>query len=328
MILVTGAAGFIGSNIAAALNEAGRGDLILCDRLRCGEKWKNLRGRDFDDLVTPESLPDWLSRNGGRLSAVIHLGAISSTTVTDGDAVARENLRLSLDLLDFCTLAGVPLLYASSAATYGDGRLGFDDDPDPRALAKLTPLNLYAFSKHAFDRIVCRRAASGAPLPPQWAGLKFFNVFGPNEFHKGPMQSVLTKRWPDIAAGRPVRLFKSCHPGYPDGGQRRDFVYVRDAERVVLWLLDHPAASGLFNVGTGLARSFYEFMAAGFAAVGRAPRIEYVDMPEDIRDKYQYFTEARTDRLRAAGYPHAPMPLEAAVAEYVSRHLSQPNPYR
>jgi ADP-L-glycero-D-manno-heptose 6-epimerase len=328
MILVTGAAGFIGSNIAAALNEAGHSDLILCDRLRCGDKWKNIRGRDFDDLVRPEDLADWLARNGQRLSAVIHMGAISATTVTDGDAVVRENLRFSLDLLEFCTVAGLPLLYASSAATYGDGSLGFDDDPDPAALARLTPLNLYAFSKHAFDRIVCRRAALGAPLPPQWAGLKFFNVFGPNEFHKGPMQSVLTKCWPDIVAGRAVKLFKSHRPEYPDGGQLRDFVSVREAERVVLWLLDHPGVSGLFNVGTGQARSFHDFLCAGFAAAGRAPRIEYVDMPGEIRDKYQYFTQARLDRLRAAGYPHAAASLEEAVADYVGRHLARPNPYR
>jgi ADP-L-glycero-D-manno-heptose 6-epimerase len=328
MILVTGAAGFIGSNLAAALNESGRRDLILCDRLRGGDKWKNIRGRDFDDLITPEDLAGWLERKGQRLSAVLHMGAISSTTVTDGDAVVRENLRFSLDLLEFCTAAGVPLVYASSAATYGDGARGFDDDLEPEALARLVPLNLYAFSKHAFDRIVCRRAKRGERLPPQWVGLKFFNVFGPNEFHKGAMQSVLTKLWPDIAAGRAVKLFKSAHPDYPDGGQMRDFVYVGDVERVVLWLLDNPAVSGLFNVGTGKARSFADFLGAGFAAAGREPDIVYVDMPEAIRDKYQYFTEARTERLRAAGYPHAARPLEEAVAEYVGRYLGRQNPYR
>lgn len=328
MILITGAAGFIGSNLAAALNEAGRDALILCDRLRSGDKWKNIRGRDFNDLITPESLPQWLARQGKNLSAVLHMGAISATTVTDGDAVVRENLRFSLDLLEFCTTAGVRLIYASSAATYGDGGRGFDDDPDPAALAKLTPLNLYAFSKHAFDRIVCRRAAAGEPLPPQWAGLKFFNVFGPNEFHKGSMQSVLTKVWPDIAAGRPVKLFQSHRPDYPDGGQMRDFVSVREAERAVLWLLGQPRVSGLFNVGTGKARTFADFIRAGFVAAGREPRIEYVPMPEALRDKYQYFTEARMDRLRAAGYPGEPAPLEEAVADYVIRHLSQINPYR
>lgn len=328
MILITGAAGFIGSNLAAGLNDRGETGLILCDRLRSGQKWKNIRARRFDDLVTPEDLPLWLSGKGNSLRAVFHLGAISSTTVTDGDAVVRENLRFSLDLLDWCAGARVPFLYASSAATYGDGAAGFADDDAPEALAKCTPLNLYAWSKHAFDGIISRRRAAGAVLPPQCVGLKFFNVFGPNEHHKGSMQSVLTKVWPDIEAGRPVRLFKSHHPDYPDGGQRRDFVYVRDCERVMLWLLDHPDVSGLFNVGTGTARTFKDFIAAGFAAAGREPAIEYVDMPEEIRGKYQYFTEASLDGLRRVGYPHAPMALEAAVADYVTRHLLADNPYR
>jgi len=328
MILITGAAGFIGSNLAAGLNDRGITDLILCDRLRGGEKWKNIRAREFDDLIAPEALPGWLSSRRGQLRAVFHMGAISATTVTDGDAVARENLCFSIDLLDWCAAAGVPLIYASSAATYGDGAQGFDDRFTPEALAKLTPLNLYAFSKHAFDRIVCRRKVDGGPLPPQYAGLKFFNVFGPNEFHKGSMQSVLTKLWPVIADGGTVKLFKSHHPDYPDGGQKRDFVSVRDAERVMLWLLDHPEVSGLFNVGTGTARTFKDFISAGFAAAGRAPAIEYVDMPPEIRDKYQYFTEARLDRLRAAGYAEPMTPLEEAVADYVRGYLSRENPYR
>jgi ADP-L-glycero-D-manno-heptose 6-epimerase len=328
MILITGAAGFIGSNLAAGLNDRGIANLILCDRLRSGMKWKNLRAREFDDLIAPEDLPRWLEGRQGRLRAVFHMGAISSTTVTDGDAVARENLRFSLDLLDWCAAAGAPFIYASSAATYGDGSKGFDDEFTPQALAKLVPLNLYAFSKHAFDRIVCRRKVDGGALPPQCVGLKFFNVFGPNEFHKGAMQSVLTKVWPDIAAGRPVRLFKSHDPAYPDGGQMRDFVSVRDAEKVMLWLLDHPAVSGLFNVGTGTAQSFKDFIGAGFAAAGREPDIVYVDMPPEIRDKYQYFTEARMDRLRAAGYVAPMTPLPQAVADYVTGFLSQPDPYR
>lgn len=328
MILITGAAGFIGSNLVAGLNDRGIADLVLCDRLRNGGKWKNLRAREFNDLIVPEALADWLVGRQSRVRAVFHMGAISSTTVTDGDAVVRENLRFSIDLLDWCATAGVPFLYASSAATYGDGSQGFDDVFTPEALAKFTPLNLYAFSKHAFDRLVCRRARNGGPLPPQCVGLKFFNVFGPNEFHKGSMQSVLTKLWPDIAAGRPVKLFKSHHPGYPDGGQRRDFISVRDVEQVMLWLLDHPAVSGLFNVGTGTANTFAEFIGAGFAAAGHAPNIEYVDMPPEIRDKYQYFTEARMDRLRAAGYTTPPTPLVTAVADYVANFLSQPNPYR
>ncbi len=328
MICITGAAGFIGSNIAAALNERGERGLILCDRLRDGGKWHNIRRRRFDDLVAPEDLPRWLEGARGKLRAVIHMGAISSTTVTDGDAVMRENFKFSLMLLDWCAAAGVPFVYASSAATYGDGSQGFDDVFSLEALDRLLPLNLYGFSKHAFDCLVCRRVFSGAPLPPQWAGLKFFNVFGPNELHKGSMQSVLTKVWPDMAAGRPVRLFRSHDQRFSDGGQMRDFVSVRDAERVVLWLLDNPHVRGLFNVGTGRARSFKDFIGAGFAAAGLPESIEYVDMPLEIRDKYQYFTQAGLGGLRSVGYPYAFTPLEEAVGDYVRDHLARDCPYR
>ncbi|WP_029460196.1 ADP-glyceromanno-heptose 6-epimerase [Solidesulfovibrio alcoholivorans] len=328
MILITGAAGFIGSNLAAAFNARGVCDLVLCDRLRSGGKWLNVRKRQFDDFVSPEELPGWLEGKQGTVRGVFHMGAISSTTVVDGDAVLRENFKFSLALLDWCAAAGVPFIYASSAATYGDGSQGFRDAFTPEALAKLTPLNLYGFSKHAFDGVVCRRRQTGGPLPPQCVGLKFFNVFGPNEYHKGSMQSVLTKVWPDIVAGRAVRLFRSHVPHVRDGEQRRDFVYVRDAERVMLWLCDNPQISGLFNVGTGEARTFKDFIRAGFAAAGREPRIEYVDMPVEIRDKYQYFTQADLGGLRGAGYPHPFTPLEDAVADYVKNYLSQECPYR
>ncbi|KHK00672.1 ADP-glyceromanno-heptose 6-epimerase [Desulfovibrio sp. TomC] len=328
MILITGAAGFIGSNFAAALNEQGMNNLVFCDRLRSGGKWLNVRKRQFDDFVFPEDLPQWLAGRHGRLRAVFHMGAISSTTVVDGDAVLRENLKCSLALLDWCAVAGVPFIYASSAATYGNGRQGFNDEFTSQALARLTPLNLYGFSKHAFDGIVCRRRETGGMLPPQCVGLKFFNVFGPNELHKGSMQSVLTKVWPDIAQGKAVRLFRSHIPEVEDGGQRRDFVYIRDVEQVMLWLLEHPAVSGLFNVGTGTARSFKDFIGAGFAAAGRNPAIEYVDMPLEIRDKYQYFTQADLTGLRGAGYQRPFTPLQDAVAHYVQNHLLQECPYR
>lgn len=328
MILITGAAGFIGSNLAAAFNERGVYDLVLCDRLRSGGKWLNIRQRQFDDIVSPDDLPEWLERNRGRVQGVFHMGAISSTTVTDGDAVLRENLKFSLMLLDWCALAAVPFIYASSAATYGDGRQGFRDEFTPEALARLMPLNLYGFSKHAFDNIVCRRRQIGAPLPPQCVGLKFFNVFGPNEHHKGSMQSVLTKLWPEIAHGRTVRLFRSHVPHVRDGEQLRDFVYVRDVENVMLWLFENPHVSGLFNVGTGKAQTFKDFVSAGFEAIGTEPRIEYVDMPLEIRDKYQYFTQADLGGLRGVGYPRAFTPLAEAVAHYVTHYLVKECPYR
>ena len=259
MLLVTGGAGFIGSNLVAALNDAGRADIAVCDVLGHDGKWRNLAKRQLADFVPPADLADWLK--GRRLDAVIHLGAISETTATDGDLVIETNFRLSMRLLDWCTANATPFIYASSAATYGDGGQGFADDPSMPALKTLRPMNLYGWSKHLFDMAVAERAANGERLPPQWAGLKFFNVFGPNEYHKGTMMSVLARRFDDIKAGRVVQLFKSHRDGIADGDQRRDFIYVDDVVRVMMWLMATPAVSGIFNVGTGTARSFKDLIS-------------------------------------------------------------------
>src|SRR6187431_1984150 len=325
MLLVTGGAGFIGSNVVAALNDAGR-DVAVCDVLGHDGKWRNLAKRRLADFVPPAELMDWLK--GRRLEAVIHLGAISETTATDGDLVIETNFRLSMRLLDWCTANATPLIYASSAATYGDGEQGFRDDPSMDALKKLRPMNLYGWSKHLFDMAVTERAARGERLPPQWAGLKFFNVFGPNEYHKGTMMSVLARRFDDVKAGRPVQLFKSHREGIADGDQRRDFIYVDDTVAVMRWLLATPSVSGIFNVGTGKARSFRDMIVAMFAAMGRKPHIEYIDMPEQVRGQYQYFTESDVSNLRQAGYNSGFTPLEEAVGKYVSGYLDQPDRYR
>jgi ADP-L-glycero-D-manno-heptose 6-epimerase len=325
MLLVTGGAGFIGSNAVAALNDAGR-DVAVCDVLGHDGKWRNLAKRQLADFVPPAELMEWLK--GRRLEAVIHLGAISETTATDGDLVIETNFRLSMRLLDWCTANATPLIYASSAATYGDGEQGFRDEPSMEALKKLRPMNLYGWSKHLFDMAVAERAARGERMPPQWAGLKFFNVFGPNEYHKGTMMSVLARRFDDVKAGRPVQLFKSHREGIADGDQRRDFIYVDDAVAVVRWLLDASSVSGLFNVGTGEARSFREMIVAMFSALGREPNIEYIDMPESIRGQYQYFTQADPANLRRAGYNAGFMPLEQSVADYVTGFLDRPDRYR
>jgi len=326
MLLVTGGAGFIGSNVLASLNEAGRTDIAVNDILGSDGKWRNLAGRRVAEFVAPADLLRWL--DGRKLDALVHLGAISSTTATDADLVIETNVRLSLRLLDWCAATGTPFIYASSAATYGDGAAGFADDWSAGQLNRLKPLNLYGWSKQMFDLAVVERAARKDKLPPQWAGLKFFNVFGPNEYHKGEMISLVAKRFDDAKAGRPIRLFKSYREGIADGEQKRDFIYVDDAVAVVRWLLETPAVSGIFNVGTGAARSFRDLMLALFAALGREPKIEYIDMPDSIRGAYQYFTQAETHNLRRAGFNADFATLEAGVERYVTGYLDRPDRYR
>jgi ADP-L-glycero-D-manno-heptose 6-epimerase len=327
MILVTGGAGFIGSNVVAALTERGE-RVCVCDRLRQADKWRNLARVGLRELIAPEALPGWLAEEGGEIDAIVHMAAISSTTEPDADLVVGVNFRLSQALWRWCATAGRPFIYASSAATYGAGEHGFDDASTPQALQQLRPLNRYGWSKHLFDRWVADTLQAEGPRPPQWVGLKFFNVYGPNEYHKGSMRSVVAQKYPLVAGDKPVTLFRSHRPGVPDGGQKRDFVYVRDCVEVVLWLLDQPQVNGLFNLGTGHARSFVELVRALCAALARPARLEYVEMPPAVRAHYQYFTEARMERLRSAGYTRPFTSLEEGVRDYVERYLSQPDPYR
>ncbi len=326
MLLVTGGAGFIGSNMVASLNEAGRTDIVVNDLLGSDGKWRNLQKRQIADFIPPADLMRWL--DGRKLDAVIHLGAISATTARDGDAVMENNFRLSLNLLDWCTDNKTPFVYASSAATYGNGEQGFSDDWKLPELRKLKPMNLYGWSKHLFDLALVDRVARKQKLPPQWAGLKFFNVFGPNEYHKGDMMSLVAKRFDDAKSGKVVQLFKSHRPGIADGDQRRDFIFVDDTIAVMRWLMETPKVSGLFNVGTGKARSFRDLVTSMFNALGAPPNIEYVPMPESIRDSYQYFTESSVDNLRRAGYNGGFTSIEDGVKRYVTSFLAQPDPYR
>ena len=328
MILITGGAGFIGSNLAAALGERGERDVAVCDRLGQDGKWRSIAKRELAAVVPPEGLLAFLGEHAREIGVVFHMGAISSTTETDVDLIAQTNFTLSQRLWEWCAETETRLIYASSAATYGDGSAGFDDDGSAAALARLRPLNAYGWSKHLFDRRVARLLEHNTARPPQWAGLKFFNVYGPNEYHKGAMKSVVAQIYPRAAKGEPARLFRSHRPDVPDGGQKRDFVYVRDCVDMMLWLYDHPEVSGLFNIGSGTARSFADLAAAVFRALGHEPRIEFVDTPAEIRDKYQYFTEARMDRLRAAGYARPPTPLEEGVRDYVQTYLAAADPYR
>lgn len=329
VVLVTGGAGFIGSNIVAGLCDRDACDVVVCDRLREASlgKWRNIAKHAIADFVAPEQLFDWLAVHGDSLSAVVHMAAVSSTTEADADKIVQSNFGLSRDLWRWCAEHGKRLIYASSAATYGGGEDGFVDDDDPAALAALRPLNAYGWSKWLFDLFAMRERARGAG-PPQIVGLKFFNVYGPNEEHKGAMKSVVAQIWPQAGKGQTVRLFKSHREGYADGGQLRDFVYVRDVVDVVHWLLASPQINGVFNLGSGQARSFADLANAVFRLAGHEPSIAYFDMPESIRDKYQYFTQAEMGRLTAAGYPHPFTGLEDGVGDYVRAYLSRPDSYR
>jgi ADP-L-glycero-D-manno-heptose 6-epimerase len=328
MIVVTGGAGFIGSNLLAGLEAQGARELVCVDWFGTGDKWKNVAKRVLADVVRPDDLADFLAARKGKIETIFHMGANSATTETDVDSIIRTNIRATLDLWDWCTANGASFIYASSAATYGDGTNGFDDDPSPAALAKLQPLNPYGWSKHMVDRRVADLLRDkNAARPRQHAGLKFFNVYGPNESHKGGMRSVVHQVQPVAAKGEAFPLFRSHREGIPDGGQQRDFIWVGDVVDVMLWLRDHPKVSGLFNLGTGHARSFLDLATAVYAALGKNAQIAWRDTPEAIRDKYQYFTQAKMERLRAAGYTRQFTSLEDGVRKYVLDYLVKEDPY-
>ena len=318
MIVVTGGAGFIGSALVHALNQRGITDVLVVDELGQSDKWKNLRGLSFADYLEKDDflnlvLDDQVPQS---VEAVLHMGACSSTTETDMSFLVRNNFEYTRQLALWAEDAGIRFIYASSAATYGDGSQGFDDDED--RIDRLRPLNGYGYSKQLFD-LWARREG----LLNKIAGLKYFNVFGPNEYHKADMRSFVLKGFEQITATGKVKLFKSCNPEYEDGEYVRDFIYVKDAVAMTLFFLDNRQISGLFNIGTGQARSWNDMVKALFAALGRGPKVEYVDMPDSIRCQYQYFTEARMDKLHRAGYDRAPLPLEEAVTDYVQNYLDK-----
>lgn len=327
-VLVTGGAGFIGSNIAGTLADHTDYRVVVADEFGVNDKWRNLAKHKIYEIIAPSEVFAWLEANKGELDAIIHMGAISSTTETNVDLILETNFTLSRKLWNWAAINKKRFIYASSAATYGDGNAGFEDANSTDALSKLKPLNAYGWSKHLFDQFVLTAtSAVGDKVPSQWAGLKFFNVYGPNEYHKGEQASVIEQIYPHAKYGRPVKLFKSYREDYKDGGQLRDFIYVKDCVRVVIWLLGNPAVNGLYNLGTGKARSFADLANATFAAVGKPPAITYIDMPEAIRDKYQYYTQASMDRLRAAGYTEAFHSLEDGVKDYVEHYLSKDDQY-
>ncbi len=314
MIAITGAAGFIGSNLAHRL--AGMGHhLFLVDHLFSAAKAANWVGLSRFCFATENMFLDALRWRNLPIDAVFHLGACSRTTETDWEYLLWNNVRFSQAIWTWCTESECPFYYASSAATYGDGSLGFDDRTPP---GRLKPLNLYGKSKNDFDIWVWSRIAEGLPAPPRWAGLKFFNVYGPREAHKGTMASVVWHACSQILETGEVRLFKSNDPAYPDGGQKRDFVFVEDCIDHLLWLWEHPEVSGLFNSGSGSPRTFEDLARAVFAALGREPRIRFIDLPAELEDQYQNFTRADMTRLRGAGYARPATTLEDGVRHAIA----------
>ena len=311
--IVTGGAGFIGSCLLAKLNAEGIDDILVVDELGGDEKWKNLVGKSFDDYIEKDLFLDLLESNklGVSFDRVIHMGAAASTTETNASYLIENNYRYSRRLCSWSLAKKVPFLYASSAATYGDGSLGYSDSDS--VTRTLRPLNMYGYSKQLFDLWLIR-----GNLTNKVTGFKFFNVFGPNEYHKGDMRSLICKVFDALKRGEPMKLFKSYDPAYADGEQKRDFVYVKDAVEIVYYFLKHPARKGIFNVGSGTARSWNELAAALFAALNMKPNIQYVEMPAAIRDKYQYFTEADLTKVRKAGCRNTVRSLEDAVNDYAA----------
>jgi ADP-L-glycero-D-manno-heptose 6-epimerase len=311
-IVVTGGAGFIGRNTVAALNTHGRNDILVVDALGTDDKWQTLVGLAFDDIISPQAFLQRLADGSGSdITTIIHLGACSATTETNADFLLENNYRYTRTLCEWAQTHDVRFIYASSAATYGGGELGFSDDDE--TTPKLRPLNMYGYSKHLVDLWGLRSGALD-----HVAGLKFFNVFGPHEQHKGDMRSVVSKAYDEIGSTGRLSLFRSYRAEYGDGQQQRDFIYVRDAVDVILFLMDNPTVTGLFNCGSGTARTWVDLATAVFAAMGLTPAIDYVDMPDGLRDKYQYRTEAPTGKLRSAGYERPFHTLEQAVSEYVT----------
>lgn len=306
---VTGGAGFIGSNVVRGLNALGHTDITIVDHLTSSGKWKNLVGLTYSNYLDRQDFFDYLTDTNPKIDVIIHLGACSATTENDENYLMHNNALYTKKLMEWCAEHNTRLIYASSAATYGNGDNGYDD-----TVKSLAPLNCYGYSKHLADQWMLMSDNK----PPQWVGLKFFNVYGPYEEHKGGMASVIFHGYHQIKKTGKMALFKSYKPEYKDGKQLRDFIYVDDVVSVITFFIDNPQTSGIFNVGTGQARSFYDLAAGLFTALNHKPNIEFIEMPETLRNKYQYFTEAKIDRLRQAGYTIPFTELEKGIKHYVT----------
>lgn len=317
MIVVTGAAGFIGSCLVSKLNQEGFKDLILVDKFDNPDKNKNLEGKQYISQVERSVFENWFEEHASEVDFVFHLGARTDTTEFDKSIFDRLNLNYSISLFKTCTKNQIPFVYASSAATYGMGEFGYDDNHE--IPFKLKPLNPYGDSKNDFDKWLLEQKT----FPPYWAGLKFFNIYGPNEYHKGRMASVIFHTFNQVTEKGSMKLFRSHNSNYSDGGQLRDFFYVKDVVKICLFLMKHQKDSGLYNFGTGQARTFLDLAKNTFTSLGKEPKISFIDTPEDIRDKYQYFTEATMDKLKGIGYKETFYSLEEGVKDYVQNYLKE-----
>jgi len=317
MIVVTGAAGFIGSNMVARLNNEGYSDIVVVDEFSRQNKNRNLEGKKYLYQIHRDEFLNWLQNNGRQLEAFFHLGARTDTTEMDKSIFDRLNLNYSKEVWDLCTTYHIPLIYASSAATYGGGEQGYKDDHN--LVYDLEPMNPYGESKNEFDKWVLQQSEK----PPFWAGIKFFNVYGPNEYHKGRMASVIFHAFNQISETGKMKLFRSHRSDYRDGEQLRDFIYVKDVVDVLSFFMEQDIHSGIYNLGTGKARTFNDLVKSVFYAMGKKENIEYIDTPEDIRDKYQYFTEAEMLKLRDTGYKKQFRPLAEGVPDYVKNYLEK-----
>ena len=326
MIVITGGAGMIGSMIAWHLNTIlGRDDIIIADRFSQPDQWQNLCHRRYANYLDKDELLPWLENTIEKIDAIIHMGAISATTERDFNKLVEDNIRYSQQLWSWCARNETPFLYASSAATYGDGSQGYNDNEDH--LDELRPLNGYGYSKQFFDQWALRQVREKRLVPPQWYGFKFFNVYGPNEYHKERMASVALHSYNQFRELGTVKLFKSNIPQYADGMQLRDFIYVKDAAAIVAYFLNNHDRSGIYNVGTGQARAFKDLAIAVMTSMGKKPSITYIDMPQDLHGRYQYFTEANVAKLRDSGYTQPFHTLEEGVADYVQNYLMKSDPY-